>query len=52
MTVLTRIATTIPEQGRSLLVRAAATHSPTEIDAAILAVMKIYPQLFRKYDIA
>ena len=44
------IATLISEPGRGLLIRAAATHSPAEIDAAIIAVKKLFPQLFKKED--
>lgn len=44
------IANVIPEPGRSLLIRAANTHSPAEIDAAIIAVKKLFPQLFKKED--
>lgn len=45
---MTRVSLTLPAPARELLVRAAATHSPAEIDAAILAVKKMYPQLFVK----
>ena len=44
------IADLIPLPGRNLLMRAAETHSPQEIDAAIIAVKKMYPQLFKKED--
>lgn len=44
------ISTALPVDARNLLIRASKTHSPAEIDAAILAVRKMYPQFFRKDD--
>ncbi len=44
------ISTLLPVDARQLLIRASKTHSPFEIDAAILAVRKMYPQFFRKDD--
>lgn len=46
------VSTLLPAEARILLVRASLTHSPREIDAAILAVRKMYPQLFKKDDLA
>jgi hypothetical protein len=45
---MNRVSTTLPQPARDLLIKAAKTHSPEEIDAAILAVKKMYPQLFVK----
>ena len=50
MTPFLPVATLVPLPGRNLLIRAAATHSPQEIDAAVIAVKKMYPQLFKKED--
>jgi hypothetical protein len=44
------VSNLLPVDARQLLIRASKTHSPTEIDAAILAVRKMYPQLFKKDD--
>jgi len=38
----------LPVDARQLLIRASKTHSPAEVDAAIIAVRKMYPQFFRK----
>lgn len=42
------VSTLLPLAARELLVRASKTHSPFEVDAAILAVRKMYPQFFRE----
>lgn len=47
---MNRVSNLLPAPARGLLVRAAKTHSPEEIDAAILAVKKMYPQLFVKEE--
>ncbi len=44
------VSLVLPIDARNLLIRASKTHSPAEIDAAILAVRKMYPQFFRKDD--
>ena len=46
------VSTLLPAPARMLLVRASQTHSPREIDAAILAVRKMFPQLFKKDNLA
>jgi len=47
---MNRVSLTLPAPARELLVRAAATHSPYEIDAAIVAVKKMYPSFFVKEE--
>jgi hypothetical protein len=44
------VSTLLPVDARQLLVRASKTHSPFEVDAAIIAVRKMYPQFFKKDD--
>lgn len=50
MTVFSRPSTLIPELGRNLLINAAKAHrdKQREVEAAIAAVKKLYPHLFRK----
>lgn len=45
---MTWVSQHLPQPARDLLVKAAKTHSPEEIDAAIVAVKKMYPSFFVK----
>jgi len=41
------VATLLPPRARAILIAAATTHKIAEINAAIYAVKKLYPQFFR-----
>jgi len=41
------VATLLPSRARAILIAAASTHKVPEINAAIYAVKKLFPQYFR-----